>query len=142
MGERIEVEPLRKGPGKCLGPVNRQPGSLGLDEAHIAAPPGDEGGQRSTHAHRLGKAWVPMTERSFGLLEQHEALVVATNFEPHYQRILGQRREIHPPLHVDQQRLQIEVLTRRFTREPTLSPCAEGAHKTRELLPRFGECVF
>ena len=62
VGERIEVEPLWKRPGKCLGPVNLQPYSLGLEEAHIAAPPGDQGGQRSPHAYRLGKARVPMTK--------------------------------------------------------------------------------
>jgi hypothetical protein len=45
-------------------------------------------------------------------------------------------------LHIDQQRLQIEVLIRRLAREPALSPCAEGAHQDRQLLSRFGEGVF
>jgi hypothetical protein len=45
-------------------------------------------------------------------------------------------------LHVDQQRLQIEVLIHRLARQPALAPCAEGAHKVRQLLPRFSEGVF
>src|SRR5436190_23635551 len=61
VGERIEVEPLWKRARKRLGPVNLQSQSLGIEKIHVAAPPGDQCGQRSSHAHWLGKARVAMT---------------------------------------------------------------------------------
>ena len=45
-------------PGSTPRAPHRQPHSLGLDEADVAAPPGDQGGQRSPDAHRLWKARV------------------------------------------------------------------------------------
>src|SRR6476620_11279892 len=62
VGKRIEAEPFWKGPGKRLGPVNLQPQSLGCEKAHVAAPPGHQGGQRSPNAYRLGKARVAITK--------------------------------------------------------------------------------
>ena len=67
---------------------------------------------------------------------------MAPNLEPHHQGVLGQGCKMDSPLHIDQQRFQIEVLIRRLAREPALSPCAEGAHQVRQFLPRFGEGVF
>src|SRR5262249_42458109 len=46
------------------------------------------------------------------------------------------------PFHVDQHRLQIEILARRLALQPALSPCAEYAHQHRQLLPRFGQLIL
>src|SRR3954464_8694056 len=83
-----------------------------------------------------------MTKRSFGPLEQHEARAVATNLELHHEGLLGQGRKTDAPLHIDQQRLQIEILIRWLARQPAPSPCAEGTYEACQFLPRFRECVF
>ena len=67
---------------------------------------------------------------------------VAANLEAHHEGLFGQGCKMDPPLHIDQQRLQIEVLIRRVTRQPALSPCAKGAYHDRQLLARFGDGVF
>lgn len=58
--------------------------------------------------------------------------------------------ETHPPrlgeaytsLHVDQERLDIQILITGPTRQPSLTPVGELAHEPQELLARFGELVF
>ena len=67
---------------------------------------------------------------------------MATNLKPHHEGLLGQGCRADPPFHIDQQRLQIQVLIRWLARQPALSPCPEGAHQHRQLLSRFGELVF
>ena len=126
----------------ALGPVDRQPQSLSIDEAHVATPPGDCGRQRSSHTHWLGETRVLVTKRSLGLLEQHEAPVMTAYLKPHHHGVPGQGRKAYPPLHIDQQRFQIEVLRRRLSRQPTLSPCSKRAYQDRQLLSRFGKNVF
>ena len=136
------IEPLRKGARDRLRAFDRKPCPLGFDEAHVAAPPANQSRERSPHADRLGKSRVADAHRRLGLLEQHVAPPMAANFEPHHQRLPGQRRKTDAPLHVDQHRLQIEVLARRLAPEPALPPGGERAHQSRELLTRFGQLVL
>src|SRR5215468_12447894 len=97
MRKGIKFEPMRESARERLRSFNRQPYSLGFDEAHVAAPPGDQGGERSAHAHRLGKARVLVTQRRLGFLQQHEARALAADFEADHQRLPGKGRKADPP---------------------------------------------
>ena len=142
MREGIKVEPVREGPRHRLRPFDRKAHALGFDEAHVAAPPGDQRGERRAHADRLGKARVLMAERGLGLFQQHEARPMAANLEPHHQRIFGKRREVDAPLHVAQQRFEIDILLGRFARQPALAPGGERAHQRSQFAAGFGELIF
>ena len=83
-----------------------------------------------------------MTKRSFGLPEQHEAVAITTNLKTDNEGLVGQSRKVDPPLHIDQQRLEIEVFVRGLPDQPALSPGTEGAYERRQLLARLGQGVL
>src|SRR5215831_5415019 len=71
---------------------------------------------RLAHFNGLGNPPPPRFRFGGKCCKQHEAPVVSADLEPHYERLLGQGRKADAPLHIDQQRLQIEILIRRLAR--------------------------
>src|SRR5262245_1030874 len=64
------------------------------------------------------------------------------HLEPHDDWALRQRLEADTPLHVHEQGIEIEILTSRLPRQPSLSPSAKRAHHTRQFLAGPSQSVF
>src|SRR5213075_1983223 len=67
---------------------------------------------------------------------------MAIKLQTNHQRLARERGEIHPPPHVDQKRLEIEVLAMRLAREPSLTPQAELLDDSQKLRARRGQNIF
>ena len=67
---------------------------------------------------------------------------MATNLKPHHKGIFGQGREVDSPLHVAQQRLQIESSLAGSRASQRCPHVPRALTRRRQFLSRFGELIF
>src|SRR4051794_2163634 len=142
VGKHVSIEPTRECLNESARTLDAQSAALRLAKAQVAAPPRDKRLQRTAETDRLRVARIMVAQRRFRLAKQEIAGAMAIELQANHQRLVRERGEIHPPSHVDQKRLEIELLAMRLAGEPSLTPLTELLDDPQQLRARHGQNIF